>query len=314
MRSVLVVLVVSLVMFAPRAGAAARPDGPAPGGLVRVHAVVADGNGGAFDGLTREAFVLRDGDASATIETFEANAPTSVVFVVDRSGSMGATTARDAKAFGAAVARAVAAFAARRTAPTEYALVTYADRPTLDVDFTEDASAVAAAAGALERFGGTATRFYDAYGLALERARHSARPKQAIVLLGDGMDSRSELSSKEVKRLQAETDVVTFAVRLVGRTENLRTGTTTAFSDDELRDIAARTGGVFVEASTDDGLTSEFERIASQLEHQYTIGFRPAATKSGEYRRLSVRLAGKAAGLPGAKVRARQGYATRGGA
>lgn len=92
-------------------------------------------------------------------------------------------------AFAESLQRAITAFASRRTAATDYALVRFAERPTLVVDFTADADSVAGAAGDLTALGGR-TALYDTFVFALARAEQSRRPKQAIVLVSDGYDSR----------------------------------------------------------------------------------------------------------------------------
>lgn len=279
--------------------------------LVHLHAAVTNENGEGFFGLTREAFTVVEGDASRPIETFEVNAPASVIFVVDQSRSMNDIAPGSATDFAATVKRAVAAFAAGRHAPTEYALVGFGKQPSLVADFTSDSTAVAAAAGALDTRTAGSTKLYDACALATERLRQRTYPKRVVVIVSDGVDIGSDRSADDVLRLYDESDVLVFTALPYSVIANNELG---AMAEEVLGKMATRSGGSFLTFRSQDGLVNAFTLIAAHLERQYTIGIRPTATKKAEYRRLTIRLPEGLMNRPAnerPRVRARQGYRTR---
>lgn len=68
--------------------------------------------------------------------------------------------------------------------------------------------------------------------------------------------------------------------------------------------VATATGGLSFAIHNPDEIRGVFEGIAGDLKHGYLLAFRPAEAKTGEWRKIEVRLTDGTA----RKVRAREGY------
>jgi Ca-activated chloride channel homolog len=75
-------------------------------------------------------------------------------------------------------------------------------------------------------------------------------------------------------------------------------------ADGYLNDLATRSGGEVYRADTLASLPEAFARIASELRHQYSLGYYPTnQSRRGKYRKILVKVSRK-----DAVVRARPGY------
>jgi Ca-activated chloride channel family protein len=146
---------------------------------------------------------------------------------------------------------------------------------------------------ALGRWGTTA--LHDAIIEAIN-AIQPARSRRALVLLSDGDDRYSKATAADALSRARAADVLVYPVALGPRRPPL-------FSE-----LAALTGGRSAHLRDARGLPQALRDIASELRHQYLLGYTPKRPLDdvGEWRAITVRVK-----RPGWQVRARDGYLVR---
>ncbi|HET6815605.1 MAG TPA: type II secretion system F family protein [Mycobacteriales bacterium] len=174
----------------------------------------------------------------------------SAMLVIDTSGSMVGTGIAGAKSAAGAFLKAV-------PADVKVGLVTFSDRPTLNIAPTTDRSAVQRAIIGLRAHGETA--LYDAVGLALRTLGGSGL--RNVVLLTDGADTRSKTKlSQLIPQIQASKvtiDAVGFR--------------TTDAQSVPLRSIALSAKGQVISATEAGSLADAFATAARDISHQLVI-------------------------------------------
>jgi Ca-activated chloride channel family protein len=141
--------------------------------------------------------------------------------------------------------------------------------------------------------------------LGLEKVTHGTFSKRAILLITDGEDNDSRYTFKEVRRRLQESDVSVYSIGI--REGLLRTSAAVA-AEMDLRNLATISGGGTFFPRTSLQMDEAFERIALELRHQYSIGYRPEDfVPDGKWHRLKIRVT-QADGDHHLVVRSRQGY------
>jgi VWFA-related protein len=278
--------------------------------VVSVAAVVRDRKGRFVSDLSRDDFTVVEAGELRRILDFRAedNGPVKLALLVDVSGSM--------RVGGKAVDARQAAdhvFAALR--PTDEAAVFTFDSALRQVQpFSSDRRRLLEALDSVEKpFGQTS--LYDAVAeTARAVATHGRSPsgllhRSAVVVLTDGIDTRSRLTPEQVSLIASEIDVPVYLVSVMSPIddpreregdEEARTGST------DLEALAQRTGGELFLVSAPAHASVAAREIVGELRHQYVLAFE-ASARAG-WRPLEVR-----ARDGGLQVRARSGY-TAGGA
>src|SRR5690606_30533182 len=110
----------------------------------------------------------------------------------------------------------------------------------------------------------------------------------------------------ELQRLLKESDVIIYAIGIMGDSDaNSPLGMQGQAILDELASISG--GRAFFPRTTAE-MNEIFERIALELRHQYSIGYRPKDfVPDGRWRRIKVKV-NPPRGLPRLYVRSREGY------
>ena len=131
----------------------------------------------------------------------------------------------------------------------------------------------------------------------------AARPEQrkAIVVLSDGMDTKSSASAGKALEAALAVNAGIYAVDMSATDGGVSKDIQSAM---QLKSLAEKSGGRFVATPGGPALRDAFASIAQELGHQYTIAFRPAdQTRDGKWRTLEVKLS-----RPELTVRTRKGY------
>jgi VWFA-related protein len=89
-------------------------------------------------------------------------------------------------------------------------LMTFANRPDLQQDFTDDREKLARALRRVSVGGGTA--LYDALELSLRKVKHGIQDKKAILLITDGEDTSSETTFDEVLSAVRESELLVYSL------------------------------------------------------------------------------------------------------
>lgn len=272
--------------WSDRSGHAAAQQFTTRTELVEVYATVTDHQGRLVTDLARDEFrVFEDGHPQQTSIFAAGDQPVSLALAVDRSWSM-------------AGARLAAAQLAGRVLLNELGpqdrvmLVAISSQVDVPVPLTGNRLAVDTALQALDPWGSTA--LHDAVVIAFD-AIEPAPGRRALVLLSDGLERQSGRSAEQVLARVRASDVMAYPIVLQRPMSPL------------FAELAAVTGGHATRVRALGELPRLLRRIASELRHQYLIGYQPSrAGRHGEYRRIAVQVT-----RAGCLVRARAGYLIR---
>jgi Ca-activated chloride channel family protein len=269
--------------------------------LVRISAVVHDRRGRPVLGLLPSDFELNVSGQPVQIVEFGSDATgVSVALLIDDSGSMGLAGRRDSAQ---EVARHILSWL--EAGRDEVTLLGF-DRSLRTLQpFTTEPSAVTSRLGELQPYG--VTSLYDAIAAAARPLVARNRPRRAVVVITDGVDTASVMSPPEVSRVASEIDVPVYVVAIrvgvdrIGGLPDVVSPAAAASSQASLDDLARWTGGATFTAGTPAETSLAAQRILTELRHQYLIAFE-ASPRAG-WHSLTVGVRKK-----NVSVRARGGY------
>ena len=312
--------VIGLVLFSaltalPTPTSAQQPAEPGSSGqaprfkssvdVVSVAAVVRDRKGRFVNDLSREDFQVVESGVPRKILDFraESDGPVKVALLLDISGSMRVgARAQDARQ----AARHV--FAGLR-ADDHAAVFTFDTGLDQVSGFTSDRARLDAALDTAQKPYGQ-TSLYDATAriarvVAEESRSVNGLPQRAAVLvITDGIDTRSQLTAEQVAGIASEIDVPVYILAVMAKIDDPRERTEEEEGDgipaSRLQELAQRTGGELFMSSAPAHASVAAREILGELRHQYVLAFE-ASTRPG-WRSLEVRAKN------GHVVRARSGY------
>jgi VWFA-related protein len=231
--------------------------------LVTVNISVTDGGRRPVTGLRAADFLVSDEGREVSLEFFEGQGPSSIVFVVDTSSSMKYDKWRELTA-------GLKKFLGRAHEGNDYTLIAFSDQPRLVAE-SVGAEELLQSARRLEPSGNTA--LYDAVLLGLEALHRAPRRHKALVLLTDGQDNSSRARLDDVQR---EALVRRATVYAVGITRSDAADKGTQETDRRGRDILDRlaeaTGGLAF-FPVPDRIVGVLDGINADLSGQYTLGY-----------------------------------------
>ena len=258
--------------------------------LVELHAVVVDDRNRPIRGLEEGAFTVLEDGVAQRLERFEeaADAPVSAALLIDRSSSMDLHIERVTEAaFGFAQA-------ALATDGDRIAVLSFAERVTVDSGFTPSVSQVERALAGIDALGGTG--LYDAVTQSLNFFE-GVQGQTAIVLFSDGKDEGSQL------RLQQAIDG---AHRAGVTIYTLGLETSFEARDDRrvLEQLAEETGGSATFLRDLSEIDAAYTAILDEIRSRYLIAYQSSSDKPDrELREIEVEIEQR-----GAEVRTRRGY------
>jgi Ca-activated chloride channel homolog len=265
--------------------------------LVLVNATVTDQSNRFVKGLDKEHFQIFEDKVEQKISQFSSeDIPTSIGLLFDISSSMSDKIAR--------AKDAAIAFLKTTNPEDEFFLLTFADQPKVEQEFTSDIGEIQNRL-ALKGAKGSTT-LYDAVYLALEKMKHGHNPKKAILLITDGEDTRSRYSLVNVRNAVKESDTQIYAIGIVSSYySDFTQGRSGRSVLDEMTEI---TGGKAYFPNSVYELEDICVKIAIELKNQYVLGYSSTNTaKDGRWRKIKLRL-NPPKGLPALSVRSKTGY------
>ncbi|HYG12306.1 MAG TPA: VWA domain-containing protein [Pyrinomonadaceae bacterium] len=265
--------------------------------LITLNVTLTDMYGRFVTGLTKEAFTVYDDKEPQDITFFsDDDAPVSLGVIFDVSGSMGKekiTRARDA----------LKHFIETSHDSDEYFMIGFNHRSQVLMDKTRDADALLNKLTFVQTKGQTA--LYDACYLGVEKVTRGTHPKRALLVISDGQDNSSRYTFSELRRVLKETDVLIYAIGIIDR------GNQSSFDvagQAILDELAGVSGGRAFFPDTAAEMNEIFERIAIELRHQYSIGYKPKNfVNNGKWHKIKVKVT-PPRGLPRLFVRTKEGY------
>ncbi|HUJ20200.1 MAG TPA: VWA domain-containing protein [Bryobacteraceae bacterium] len=249
--------------------------------LVLINASVMDRAGRPVNGLDATQFHVLEGGVEQKIVSFnQGDMPVSIVLVVDTSRSMRRLTGRSAEA--------VSSLLKTSNPEDEYAVVEFADRPSLAADWTRDTSQVTDRLMHAEAHGSTA--LLDAVVFAGKVARRAANERRILIVISDGIDNHSRRSIAGVKRYLLEANVQVYAIDTVNE-ENLWATPWDADGPALLETICQAGGGRRIEVERYTNLPQAVDDVAREIRNQYILGYQPASLRSpGKYHHVELRV------------------------
>jgi Ca-activated chloride channel family protein len=268
-------IVVGLLAMSPQsAGMLQAQDRPAVTfrssvDLVPVVAIVRDQSGRLVTGLRRKDFWVEDDGVWRPIKGFSEDdtAPVSLAILVDESGSMrenGALTRETVDAL-------LDALGTGRTAGDRIALLGFDSTVHELQGFTPDVGAVRRALDHVDPFGATA-----AHDAIAETARRLGAQggRRALVVISDGLDTRSHLTLEQVSAIASAIDVPVYVV--LTRWTVSAGPALAAATLGPLQELARWTGGEGFAASGAAAIETAARSIVAEVRHQYLIAFESA--------------------------------------
>ena len=250
--------------------------------LVPVFATVTRSDGSFASGLTRDDFIVLDNGKPQEIASFASDAQTlSVSVILDTSSSMSGTLPR---VFGAARAFIDQLF------PEDRVMVgsLYYVGPQISAD----KSRIRTSLDLLPRDPGSPV--WAALDRSLTTLAAESHRKVIVIYSAGRNKNVGPFTTTTPARLQSRVEtagVMVYAIGFEG-----------ASISKDLKLIADRSGGRATELGASDDLSAALAAVATELHHQYLLGFTPAIFDD-KVHKLDVRLK-----TPGLAVRARQTY------
>ncbi|GAC1446572.1 MAG: hypothetical protein NVSMB56_06530 [Pyrinomonadaceae bacterium] len=266
--------------------------------LVTFNVTVTDQFGRFVSGLGKSHFTVLDDKAPQEISFFsDDDAPVSLGIIFDVSGSMGREKIVRAR-------EALRHFIETSKQGDEYFLIGFNERAQLLLDRTRDSDALLDKLTFIQSKGQTA--IYDACYLGVEKVQRGTHQKKALLLISDGQDNSSRYTFSELRRMLKESDVIIYSIGILDGSD---AGSALGAGGQAILDeLASVTGGKAFFPNNAADMNDIFERIALELRHQYSIGYRPTSfANNGKWHKLKINIK-PPRGLPHLFVRSKEGY------
>ena len=257
---------------------------------------VTDSRGRHVSGLKASDFRVLENGRPQEIQLFSAeDVPATIGLVMDNSGSM-RTKRSD-------VQRAAIAFVGASNPADELFLVSFNEKVRLglpqELRFTSDLGQVQFALQQMTPGGLTA--LYDATAFALEHLKTGTRDRKALVVLSDGGDNASHRKLDDVLEISRRSTATVYTIGIYDENDPDR-------NPRVLRKIAESSGGRAYFPRTLANLDEVWRDIAGEIRSQYTIGYVPKKSGSGDGTYRSVKIVANQNGGKSLSVTTREGY------
>ena len=247
---------------------------------VEVAVSVTDGAGRLITGLTKDDFeIFEDGDAQPVTQFSDTRTPVSVGVLLDISDSMRGQPIVDAR-------RALDRFTAILLDRDDEGFVAaFNHLPRILTPWTTPPSRLAGRLGNERPAGGTA--MYDALVAAAPMFERRHHTRAALIVISDGADTASDRSLAQAREALRRSDAFVYAIAIDSATERR---VSTRVNPDALREITGPSGGYTEVVRTSEDLGPATERIAQELNSQYTLGYAAVRPQDGSWRSIRVRV------------------------
>jgi len=247
--------------------------------VVQVTVTVTDASGRLIPGLSRDDFEIFEDGAPQRISLFtDERVPVSLGILLDASDSMRGQPIADARA-------AVDRFVATLLEGADQAFVAaFNHQARLVAPWTQPPAGLAGELDGVQPSGGTA--LYDALVASSALFGFRAHTRAALVVVSDGVDTASDLPLRRTLDVMRRTDPLVYAIAIdaPGALASRRVNV------EALRELTGVSGGYteVVRGSADLGPATE--RIANELNTQYTLGYVPSKPADDAWRAIRVRV------------------------
>lgn len=247
---------------------------------VHVTVTVTDANGRLITGLARDDFeVFEDGQAVAVTQFSDKRVPVSLGLLLDISDSMLGQPIEDARG-------ALDRFVGDLLEPADQAFVaSFNHSPRIVSPWTHPPSSLRGALDEVKPTGGTA--IYDALVATASLFNKREHTRAALIVISDGADTASDYTLVQARDVVRRTDPFIYAVAIDSGDKRR---VSTRVNPDALREITGPSGGYTEVIHSSADLAPATERIANELNRQYTLGYTPNKPPDGNWRSIRVRI------------------------
>ena len=234
------------------------------------------------EGLRRQDFQLSEDNVSQQIVSLSSeDAPVSIGFIFDSSGSMAHKVTRSADA--------VDEFFKTSVADDEYLLVRFSDKPQFLTGFTPDFGNISRWLHSIRPAGWTALN--DAICMGIQKMKTAKNHRKVLLVLSDGGDNNSRYSAREIRELVRESGVAIYSVSFFQGSKLLTS-------------ISEESGGRLIQVHHMKELPDAVEKLSRLIRSQYVLSYYSSnAQNDGKYRRVRVQL-----NQPALHISWRRGY------
>jgi VWFA-related protein len=266
--------------------------------LVTVPVNVFDSQNRVVNHLDPKAFQVFEDGVEQRIESVGSDdAPVSVGFVFDTSGSMGTKLNLSRQAVGE--------FLRFANPEDESFLLPFDSRPGAVTGFSNRSEDILNQLASLKSAGTTA--MLDAIQAAFLNIRKAHNARRAIIIVSDGGDNHSRTTKTEILRLAREADAQVYAIGTYEPPAARHRSIEESTGPELLAGIAEQTGGRSFPVRQASDIVDAAVRIGFELHNQYLIAYRPANQEwNAQYRRITVEA--EAPGFPQLRLYWRHGY------
>jgi VWFA-related protein len=260
---------------------------------VEIPVTVTDSSNRLIIGLARDDFeVFEDGDEQPVTQFSDKRTPVSVGVLLDISDSMRGQPIVDARG-------ALDRFMADLLDGGDEAFVgAFNHLPRILVPWTAPPAQLAGKLAGERPTGGTA--IYDAIFASTSMFQRRQRTRAAMIVVSDGADTASDHSLAQTRETLQRSDAFVYAIAIDSATERR---VSTRVNPEALREITGPSGGYTEVVRSYEDLGPATQRIAEELNSQYTIGFATLRPQDGSWRTIRVRVKNR-----DYIARARRGY------
>jgi Ca-activated chloride channel homolog len=272
--------------------------------MVPLTVTVTASTGKYVRGLTADDFAVFEDDVQQSLSFFACDeVPVDVALVVDTSGSMRADLP---------LVQAAATGLVGKLRPIDRgAVVEVKDSAGILQSFTSDRGQMEAAIQGLSTSGSTA--LYDGLYVVLkeferERRTNVGVTRQVLVLLSDGLDTKSHLSFEDVMDFARRVEVSIYVIALKGDGAPISRSALDGrilHAAYAMGTVARESGGRTFSPKSARELPAIYSAIAEEFANQYELGYIPTRPGGdGAFRRVAVRVPPQTNAL----ARTRSGY------
>ena len=252
------------------------------GGIETVHVTVTvtDANGRLITELAKENFeVFEDGQPVVVTQFSDKRVPVSLGLLLDISDSMLGQPIEDARG-------ALDRFVGDLLQPGDEAFVaSFNHSPRIVSRWTQPPSELRGALEEVKPTGGTA--IYDALVATTSLFNKRQHTRAALIVISDGADTASDYTLIQARDVVRRTDPFIYAVAIDSGDKRR---VSTRVNPDALREITGPSGGYTEVIHSSADLAPATERIANELNRQYTLGYTPNRPPDGKWRSIRVRV------------------------
>jgi Ca-activated chloride channel family protein len=259
--------------------------------IVVLNATIVDQTGAHVGGLQQRQFTVLEDGVEQEIEYFSSEkTPFAAVILLDTSGSMEERVS---------LARAAAIRFLDGLRIDDFAAIYNFDSKVSMVQDFSNSRDITEHVFDLKSNGMTVLN--DAIVEAARQLSGRSEKRRAIVVLSDGMDTRSKYSTEKALKAAQAANALIYTVDM----SSVDTpGPQRMQNRGVLKNLAEKTGGLFITTPGGAAMREAFKQIVEELGNQYTIAYQPTnARKDGKFRSIELRVA-----KPQLTIRTRKGY------